>query len=194
MPISAEFVAVAGDALAEHCPLASQDPETIEKIKSKILKYDEELQIAPPTDLVLSWAAPLEKELQEQADDQAAEVAQIEARKREREDYLSGADADKAQAERDLKERSRPLEQTAFIPACQYTQAEMDEMSSDEYAIKVLGRNSIADRNGVGTAPPDKTATEIVKKRILQSRNAKGSKADKQMRATLRREIREGLR
>lgn len=194
MPISAEFVAATGEALSEHCPLASQNPETIEKIKSKILKYDEELQTAPPTDLVLSWAAPLEKELHEQADAEAAQAEKAEARKREREAYLSGADADKRQAERDLKERSRPLEQTAFIPACQYTQAEMDKMSSDEYAIKVLGRNSIADRNGVGTATPDKTATEIVKKRILQSRNAKGSKADKQMRATLRREIREGLR
>jgi len=190
MPISAEFVAAAGQALSEHCPLASQDPATIEKIKSKILIYEHELGQEPSSADVVRWTTPFELELQEQAATEAAEIEKVEARKREREAYLSGSDIDRTEAIREFRENAPKQERQEFRPAREYTQAETDRMSSTEYRRLVLGvTDRVEDKNQTAApASNDRSMKDVLKKRILHS------KKNDPMRAALRREIREGLR
>jgi Rps23 Pro-64 3,4-dihydroxylase Tpa1-like proline 4-hydroxylase len=188
------------NALAEHCPLVFADVAALTLVAGRIKSYTETLDRWPAIEMVLAWAGPLEQGFQQEADEaaarQQAEQERIEARKRAREDYLSGSDADKAQAVREFRERNRPQEhQAAFVPDREYSQAEQDRMSSDEYAVKVLGRNRIEDRNSssAGPLPCEKARQEITRKRVMRSRKSNGTSADRHMRASLRRQIREGL-
>ncbi len=147
----------------------------------------------PSIDMCAKWASALETKLQADADALAAEYQQeqerIEARERARADYLSASDADRAQAVADLKERSRPQEATPFVPARQYTQAEIDRMSSDEYGVKVLGRNRIEDRNQSSNAPAyERNRRDIMRKHIMR----KPATRDARVNAALRRQVLEG--
>lgn len=185
------------NAIAEHCPLVFADIASLTLVAGKIKSYAEKLDRLPAIEMVLGWAKPLEEKFQQKADEaavsQQAEQERIEARKRDRQDYLSGSDADKAQAVREFRERNRPQEhRAAFVPDRAYTESELNAMSSDEYAVKVLGRSRIEDRNSnAGPLPED--GRRVLKKRIMRSRKSDGSSADRHMRAALRRQVREGL-
>jgi len=188
------------NAIAEHCPLVFADVAALTLVAGKIKSYTEKLDRLPAIEMVLGWAKPLEEGFQRKANEaavrQQAEQERIEARKRDRQDYLSGPDADKAQAVREFRERSRPQEiRAAFVRDREYSQAEQDRMSGDEFARKILGRNRLDDRNSssAGPLPCEKARQEITRKRIMRSRKSDGTSADRHMRASLRRQIREGL-
>lgn len=141
------------NTLSEHCPRVFADAASLTVVADKIKSYTLKLERAPSIDAVLAWAQPLESDLKQKADEQAAAYAaeqeRIEARERERAEYLSGSGSDKAQAVADLKGRSPVPEcSSVFVPKREYTDEEIDRMSADEMAIKLFGRNNIEDRQG----------------------------------------------
>lgn len=71
--------------------------------------------------------------------------AQEQARHREREDYL--APSNRAETLRDLQPGQAPSP-AGFVPAREYTDAEMSAMSSDDYRRLVLGSFTTEDRQG----------------------------------------------
>jgi hypothetical protein len=190
MPITAEFVSAAGDALAESCPLASQDPAAIEEVKAKVLKYVSEVGTEPSADAVVRWATPYELELQERAAAQADELAREADFQRRRELSLSPSDEARQQAIEDFRERNRVEPPPQFVPAREYTEKEKDAMSSEEYRRLVLGvTDRVEDKNQTAAAASnERSINDVIRKRILQS------KKKSPMRTALRREIREGLR
>lgn len=187
--LDAIFVEITGEALSRHCPLASADPEAIENIKRRILKYDAELAKAPNPELVLTWAAPLEQALREKKELAEAEVRQAQERRlsarRERSDYLAGSAYDRARVVEEFRARQTSTEpQMPFTPAREYTQEEIDAMSGDEYKRLILGVDNLA----LNESRPDEQMTQHLKKRVLTAK-----KNDPLSRA-LRAEIRGGLR
>ena len=188
--LDSTFVDTAGQALAESCPLVSNDPNAIEQVKAKILKYDSEVGAAPSTEAVVRWATPYELELQERAAADAAEVAREADRQRRRELALSPCDEARQQAIEDFRERNRVEPLAQFVPAREYTEKEKDAMSSEEYRRLVLGvTDRVEDKNlTAAAASNERSINDVIKKRILQS------KTKSPMRTALRREIREGLR
>jgi hypothetical protein len=73
-------------------------------------------------------------------------AAQEQARQRKREDYL--APSNRADTLRDLQPGQTAPSPEGFVPAREYTEAEMLAMSSDEYRRLVLGSFTTEDRQG----------------------------------------------
>jgi hypothetical protein len=187
MPITAEFVSAAGEALAESCPLVSQDPNSIERVKAKIVSYESEVGIAPAIDAVVRWATPFELELQEQAAAQADEHEKAEARRaRIDRDMNRSSDEDRAEAEAEFR-ASRPRPVTPeFKPIRDYSEKEIEQMDSETYRREILGVNSrVEDQNRTASPAPDKTLKSIREKKIMKDRRS----GDARMRAALRRSL-----
>jgi hypothetical protein len=187
MPITAEFVSVAGEALADHCPLVSQDPDSIERVKAKIVTYEKEVGITPDVDSVVRWATPFESELRQQADERAAEDARIEARRaRIDRDMNRPSSEDRLDAEAEFRaNRPQPVVRE-FKPRREYSQKEQDAMDSETYRREILGDASrVEDKNRTTSSAPDKTLETIRDKKIMKDRKS----GDARMRAALRRAL-----
>jgi hypothetical protein len=100
---------------------------------------------------------------------------------RGRADYLRPSDEDKTQAIEDLKQRQQKPAPTPFVPARQYTDADLDRMTSDEYRKAVLGVTRLDDVQGNSghvfkpALAPEGTRTGFRKPRLsLQARRLLG--------------------
>jgi hypothetical protein len=153
MQITAEWI---DQKLTEHFPRVAEDLPSLTKLADKVQWYANEVGKPPTIQMAVGWASGLESELRAKAETEAAEhqreQERIDTRERQRADYLSGSDADKAQAIAELKDRSRPEERAAFVPARSYSEAELDAMDSETYRKEVLGiTNRVEDRQGTSS-------------------------------------------
>jgi len=105
----------------------------------------------------------------------------IEAWQRGRAQYLLPSDDDKALVIEELKQRQQKPAPTPFVPARQYTDAELDHMTSDEYRKAVLGVTRLDDVQGNSgyvrkpVLSPEGTRTGFRKPRLsLQARKLLG--------------------
>lgn len=154
MSISAEFVETAGQALAEHCPKASNSPEAVERIKAKILGYDSKIG-QPSVDTVLSWGREEERKLQAAIDaDNAAyeaERSQIAARRKEREEYLSGSSVARGEVFQERGQRiAEQPKRLPFKPRKNWSPEEIDAMDSTTYAREIMGIDPPSERQAQG--------------------------------------------
>lgn len=100
---------------------------------------------------------------------------------RGRAEYLQPSEEDKALAIDELRQRPQKSAPVPFVPARQYTDAEMDSMSSDEYRRAVLGVMRLDDAQGTTgyvrkpVLSPEGTRTGFRKPRLsLQARKLLG--------------------
>ena len=188
----AEFLTVGfniGEPTLIHDAVASKNEAAMNTIKDKILTYDSELGRTPPVNLVLSWARPLERELQQKHEQAENEINQERNRRavarQERLDYLAGPERDRIQILEEARTRQQKVEaRRPFVPEKSYSEAEIAAMSADEYKRLVLG----ADNLRLNESRPDEQMREYTKQRIL-----KAKKNDPLSRA-IRHEIRRGLK
>jgi len=105
----------------------------------------------------------------------------IEDWQRGRSEYLRPSEEDKARAIDELRQRPHKSATRPFVPARQYTDAELDRMSSDEYRRAVLGVVRLDDVQGASgyvrkpALSPEGTRTGFRKPRLsLQARKLLG--------------------
>jgi hypothetical protein len=185
--LDSTFVDVTGQALADNCPLVSNDPSAIEQVKAKILEYYAQVGTEPSADAVVRWATPFELELQEQAAAEAAEHERAEARlARIDRDMNRPSAEDRAEAEAEFRaSRPQPVARE-FKPTRDYSEKEIEQMDSETYRREILGVNSrVEDQNRTASSAPDKTLKSIRKKKIMKDRRS----GDARMRAALRRSL-----
>jgi hypothetical protein len=197
--ISKEYIDQLNTALASACPLMLQDSEAVKAISEKIAKFHAEIGYPPNESQVIAWAVPFEQSLlqkKEAAEAEAKDKARqrqekADARKKERAYDRQPSPITRAEANAELRKlnESQPTPER-FVPAKDYSQREIDAMSEAEIQQKLYGRDVGEPLN---QSKPAHELDEVRKKRILHSTNKGGSQADKQMRAALRRQIREGL-
>jgi hypothetical protein len=203
VPITQEFIDSAGAALLQEAPLVSQNPHASEEVRQKILSYVDKLGYEPSTELVVRFALPIEKELQEQKardDEQARRQAEREARIHR--DMNLPSSVDRMEAISEFKTRNLRPETHTFTPV-EYTQAEIDAMSEEEAQAAVFGK-PITDLNrSVGPAPAGKKRGRNIKQKAFDARRQEEENVrqarekeiafDKAQRAKLRADLKAAL-
>jgi len=188
--ITQEYVDKTAAALAEACPLTAADPESVEALKAKLLSFDRELGSAPTVDHVIRWAIPLEQALLQKKEAREAELRQkresANARRKEVTDYLSNSATDKAEMIREARSHQQAVDRKPLEVATNYTDEQMDKMTSDEYKRLVLQRESLP----INESKPNDEMRRLQEKRLLQTPRKK----DTPLRKALRREILENRR
>lgn len=188
--ITQQFVDTVGKALAEACPLASNDKEASEAIRQKITKYCNELGRLPLESQVIAWAVPFEQALlkkKEEAETAARQKQErADARKKAREYDRLPASAVKAEAIAELRQKTVQSAPERFTPEKEYTQAEIDRMSDAEMKRLLFGKES----EPLNESRPDQEMRKVNEKRILNTKRSQ----DTPLKRALRREILEGLR
>lgn len=186
--------------LTERFPRLAQDLPSLTRLTEKVQWYAREVGRTPSLEDAARWAQSIENELQAKADAEASEQQRkqeqtdadknraIETRNAQRQariDYLSDSSQQKAVVLREFAQNAKREEVVPFIPARDYTQAEINAMSADEYKAKMFGVESL------GLNSYSQAATQELKERHHQ-RILKSRKNDA-LSAAVRRELRREL-
>lgn len=186
MAISAEYANEVGQLLAETCPHVSDSPEAVEKIRAKIVDFHSKLDYPPPIDRVLDWAKDDEAALKDAAEANAVTEA---AHQKRRELESMGSEEAKRIAIEEFRAAHPTTERAPITANTNYTEAEMAAMSSDVYAIKVLGQPAPTKNLSQPLAKNEKNwQIEHRKKQIMRQPLTKDSRLNQ----TLRRMVLEG--
>lgn len=209
MALTQEFVDQAGSALAEHCPKASASPESIGRIKAKILGYDETIG-QPSVNHVLAWGRDEERKLQEaiDADNSAYEASRerIAARKKAIADDLAPSSVAREEM---IRERAH---QTAnqptpvpFRPRKNFTDEEIDAMDSETYRREIFGDDRNFGRQPQGESrsidfkterpgkrkgkklPAEETASREYRNSVIEANKEERKKLQKALKAAARK-------
>jgi hypothetical protein len=191
MALTQEFVDQAGSALAEHCPLVSQDADAIAEVKRKILSYDQTLGQAPSVEMVCRWARAQEQQLQAAVDaensEHEAEQSRKNARKRQFRDWNSPSAHDKAALVQEFQQKRSTQERPILKPSTAYTPEQIERMSSEDYKRLVLNveKGPLEDLN---VSVPSDELRKAADRRVLRP-----PKKDTPLKKAMRRVVREGL-
>jgi hypothetical protein len=204
MIITEQFVNEAGEALLKHCPLVSADSAASQRVREKILSYVEKLELLPSVELVVRFANPLEEQLkQEQEADQAAAQKEADRQARIDRDFHRPSSEDRKEALEEFKaSQPQPIAREPFKPRKEFSEAEIDSMTSDEYAREILGVPD-SDKNRSVGPPIEKKKAQTIKRQAYDGRRAqeeadiavrrKQERLDAEQKKKLRKELKDAL-
>ncbi|MGC2197483.1 MAG: hypothetical protein WA628_22610, partial [Terriglobales bacterium] len=126
---------------------APRDDNDTADITNEILRRN--LDLTDSVSYTVAWHA-VRKQREEATRRESEFEAQQQARQREIEDYKRPSSEDRPGLLEENRLRQQAPASKQFVPAREYTDAEISAMSSDQYRRLVLGGISIADRQGHG--------------------------------------------